>query len=97
MSDVLLLNGRLIDPPPELSWRTRREIKLTRMLGLPTFANACFTSSAFMMGSFFWIVSVGILAGYQPYFIFHDTSTGCVSGRAVRLRVRPNQSAAAFA
>src|SRR5262245_38068344 len=40
-------NGRLIAPPPELSWRTRREIRLTRTLGLPTFSNAFLVSSAF--------------------------------------------------
>ena len=34
-------------PPPELSWRTRREIKLTRTLGFPTFSSAFFVSSAF--------------------------------------------------
>jgi hypothetical protein len=40
-------NGRLRPPAPELSWRTRRETKLTRTLGLPTFSNAFRQSSAF--------------------------------------------------
>ena len=37
----------LMAPAPELSWRTRRETKLTRTLGLPTFSKAFFVSSAF--------------------------------------------------
>jgi len=34
-------------PAPEVSCRTRRETKLTRMLGLPTFAKACLQNSLF--------------------------------------------------
>ena len=34
-------------PPPELSWRTRRETRLIRTLGLPTFSNAFLQSSEF--------------------------------------------------
>src|SRR5256885_1936271 len=44
---ISLTSGRLIAPDPELSWRTRREIKLTRTLGLPTFSSAFLVSSAF--------------------------------------------------
>src|SRR5439155_19101926 len=39
--------GRLPVPPAELSCRTRLEMRLTRMLGLPTFSNAFLQSSAF--------------------------------------------------
>ena len=44
---VSATNGRLILPPPEVSWRTRRESRLTRTLGLPTFSSAFFVNSAF--------------------------------------------------
>jgi hypothetical protein len=40
-----------MDPPPELSWRTRREIKFTRTLGLPTFSNAFLQYSGFKIFS----------------------------------------------
>ena len=40
------MRGRLW-PPPEVSWRTRRETKLTKTLGFPTLANACFVYSLF--------------------------------------------------
>jgi len=42
------LNQRTAHRPEfELSWRTRRETRLTKTLGLPTFSNAFFASSAF--------------------------------------------------
>ena len=41
------INGRLPVPPAELSWRTRRDIRFTRMLGLPTFSSAFLLRSAF--------------------------------------------------
>src|SRR5580693_9100998 len=41
-------SGRLKPPPPELSWRTRRETKLIRTFGLPTFSAAFLASSAFI-------------------------------------------------
>ena len=40
--------GRDMDPPMELSWRTRRETRLTRTFGLPTTFNAWFTYSEFI-------------------------------------------------
>ena len=46
-------------PPPELSWRTRRETRLTRTLGLPTFSNAFFVNSAF--NTFSWLSRAGYL------------------------------------
>jgi len=39
--------GRLLPPLPELSWRTRRETRLTSTFGLLTFANACLHNSLF--------------------------------------------------
>ncbi len=52
MSDRLMLptslsSGRLKAPEPELSWRTRRDTRLIRTLGLPTFSKAFFVSSEF--------------------------------------------------
>ena len=41
---ISLIRGRL---PPEFSWRTRREIRLTNTLGLPTSFNAFSLNSAF--------------------------------------------------
>src|ERR1043165_3244912 len=49
MVPVSLRSGRLRLPPPELSWRTRRDIMLTSTLALPTFSRACLTRSAFMV------------------------------------------------
>jgi hypothetical protein len=48
MFAVSATNGRLIDPPTALSWRTRRETMLTRTFGLPTISRAFFTNSAFI-------------------------------------------------
>lgn len=44
---VSAIKGRLAPPPPELSWRTRREMRFIRTLGLPTFSRAFFANSAF--------------------------------------------------
>src|SRR5437763_13968605 len=41
------IKGRLLPPAPELSWRTRRDTRLTRTFGLTTFAKACLHSSLF--------------------------------------------------
>jgi hypothetical protein len=41
------IKGRLPEPPPALSCRTRRETKLTRMFGLTIRSNACRNSSVF--------------------------------------------------
>jgi len=38
--------------PPEVSWRTRFEIKFTKTLGFPTLANACLQSSLFKISNF---------------------------------------------
>ena len=40
-------SGRLKPPPPEVSWRTRREISLINTLGFPTFSSAFLVNSAF--------------------------------------------------
>src|SRR5688572_14604075 len=45
---VSLIRGRLKAPPPEFSWRTRRDTRLTSTFGLPTFANAFLQSSLFI-------------------------------------------------
>src|ERR1700688_2842262 len=44
---VLATSGRLRPPLPELSWRTRREMRFTSTLGLPTFSAAFLQSSEF--------------------------------------------------
>lgn len=46
---VSAINGLLLVPEPVVNCRTRRETKLTRILGLPTFARACFANSLFMI------------------------------------------------
>src|SRR5262245_5084525 len=45
------IKGWPIAPPPELSWRTRRESRFTNILGLPTLANACLHNSLFKCSS----------------------------------------------
>ena len=36
-------------PPPELSWRTRRETRLISTFGLPTLFKACLSNSLFKL------------------------------------------------
>ena len=76
-------SGRLNPPPPQLSCRTRWEIRLTRTLGFPTFSSAFFTSSAFMMiclsGTTF---DTRVIPRCQ--IAFREASCGSVSARAVR-------------
>src|SRR5437867_3956681 len=45
---VSAINGLLRAPPPEFSWRTRRDTKFTRTFGLPTLAKAFLHSSMFI-------------------------------------------------
>src|SRR4051812_6106114 len=52
MLPVSPMSGLLPPPPPELSCRTRREIKLTRTLGFPTFSRAFLVNSEFNAFSF---------------------------------------------
>ena len=52
MLSAFATNGRLAVPPPEFNWRTRRETRLTRMFGLPTFSSAFLHSSLFKLRFF---------------------------------------------
>jgi len=45
---TLSISGRLEPPAPEFNWRTRRDTRLTRTFGLPTFSLARLQSSAFI-------------------------------------------------
>ena len=44
----IIIGGGLKAPPPEFSWRTRRDTRLTSTFGLPTFASAFLQSSLFI-------------------------------------------------